>query len=70
MMGKDSLNGRSMSLFSYIKGPLTEVYEDVVVVEAGNIGWNIHVPLSMTQTALLSRNCGPGRNLQMPSICL
>lgn len=38
-----------MSLFSYIKGPLTEVYEDVVVVEAGNIGWNIHVPLSMLE---------------------
>lgn len=36
-------------MFSYIKGPLTEVLEEdsVIVVEAGNIGWNIHVPLSV-----------------------
>lgn len=34
-------------MFSYIEGPLTEVWEDMVVVEAGGIGWNIHVPLSL-----------------------
>lgn len=34
-------------MFSYIKGPLTEVWEDMIVVEAGSIGWNIHVPLSV-----------------------
>lgn len=34
-------------MFSYIKGPLVEVLENVIVVEAGSIGWNIHVPLSV-----------------------
>lgn len=34
-------------MFSYIKGPLVEVFEDTIVVEAGSIGWNIHVPLSV-----------------------
>lgn len=34
-------------MFSYIKGPLAEVFEDTIVVEAGSIGWNIHVPLSV-----------------------
>ena len=34
-------------MFSYIKGPLTEVWEDMIVVEAGGIGWNIHVPASV-----------------------
>lgn len=34
-------------MFSYIRGPLVEVWEDKIVVEAGNIGWNIHVPLSV-----------------------
>lgn len=36
-------------MFSYIKGSLTEICEDMVVVEAGNIGWNIHVPLSVLE---------------------
>lgn len=36
-------------MFSYIRGPLTEILGDVVVVEAGSIGWNIHVPLSMLE---------------------
>jgi Holliday junction DNA helicase RuvA len=36
-------------LFSYIKGPLMEVMENIVVVEAGGIGWNIHVPLSVLE---------------------
>ncbi len=34
-------------MFSYIRGPLTEVWEDAVVVESGGIGWNIHVPMSV-----------------------
>lgn len=34
-------------LFSYIRGPLTEVLGDTIVVEAGNIGWNIHIPMSV-----------------------
>lgn len=34
-------------MFSYIRGPLTEVLGDIIVVEAGNIGWNIHVPMSV-----------------------
>ncbi|MCI8658669.1 MAG: Holliday junction branch migration protein RuvA [Lachnospiraceae bacterium] len=36
-------------MFSYIKGPLMEVMENIVVVEAGGIGWNIHVPLSVLE---------------------
>jgi len=36
-------------LFSYIKGPLVEVFDDVIVIEAGQIGWNIHVPLSVME---------------------
>lgn len=34
-------------MFSYIKGPLTEVWEGGIVVEAGGIGWNILVPASV-----------------------
>lgn len=34
-------------MFSYIKGTLEELWEDMIVVEAGNIGWNIHVPASV-----------------------
>ena len=34
-------------MFSYIRGPLTEVLGDTIVVEAGGIGWNIHVPMSV-----------------------
>ena len=36
-------------MFSYIKGTLAEVLEDMIVVEAGSIGWNIHVPLSVLE---------------------
>ena len=31
-------------MYSYIKGELAEVAEDLIVVEANNIGYNIHVP--------------------------
>ncbi len=37
-------------MISYIRGPLIETEEDVVVVEAGNVGYNIHVPLSLLET--------------------
>lgn len=36
-------------MFSYIRGPLVEVLEDTIVVEAGSIGWNIRVPLSVLE---------------------
>lgn len=36
-------------MISYIKGPLIEKEEDVIVVEAGSIGYNIHVPLSFLE---------------------
>lgn len=34
-------------MISYVKGPLAEIEEDVIVVEAGCMGYNIHVPLSV-----------------------
>ena len=34
-------------MYSYIKGELVEILEDVIVVEAGQIGYNIHIPASM-----------------------
>lgn len=34
-------------MYSYIKGELVEISEDVIVVEAGQIGYNIHIPASM-----------------------
>lgn len=34
-------------MFSYIKGLLAEVSEAGIVVEAGSIGWQIYVPLSV-----------------------
>ncbi len=37
-------------MISYIKGPLAEVDEDLIVVEAGNVGYNIRVPLSLLET--------------------
>ncbi len=37
-------------MISYVRGPLAEVDEDVIVVEAGSVGYNIHVPLSLLET--------------------
>ncbi len=37
-------------MISYIRGPLVEVDEEVIVVEAGNVGYNIRVPLSFLET--------------------
>ncbi len=36
-------------MISYIKGPLVEVDEEVIVVEAGAVGYNIRVPLSLLE---------------------
>lgn len=36
-------------MISYIKGPLTAIFEDTVVVEAGSIGFDIHVPLTVLE---------------------
>jgi len=36
-------------MISYIKGELAEVMEDRIVVETGNIGYNIRVPLSLLE---------------------
>lgn len=37
------------TLISYIKGPLIDKWEDMIVVEAAGIGYNIHVPLSVIE---------------------
>ncbi len=34
-------------MYSYIKGELVEIMDDIIVVEAGQIGYNIHIPASM-----------------------
>lgn len=36
-------------MISYIKGPLTEVWEDMIIVETGGMGWNIRVPLTVLE---------------------
>lgn len=36
-------------MISYVRGQLVEIEEDVIVVEAGCIGYNIHVPLSLLE---------------------
>lgn len=36
-------------MISFIRGPLVEKEEDVIVVEAGSVGYNIHVPLSLLE---------------------
>lgn len=47
-------------MFSYIRGPLMEVGEGVIVVEAGHIGWNICVPMSV-----LDRLPGTGEEVKI-----
>ena len=34
-------------MISYIKGEVTEMFDDTIVVESGNIGYNIKVPSSL-----------------------
>ena len=36
-------------MISFIKGPLVEIFEDTVVIESGNMGFEIHVPLSVLE---------------------
>ncbi len=36
-------------MISYIKGPLIAVEEDLIIVEAASMGYNIHVPLSVVE---------------------
>ncbi|MDR1771898.1 MAG: Holliday junction branch migration protein RuvA [Hungatella sp.] len=36
-------------MISFVKGPLAEVFEDTVVIESGNVGFEIHVPVSVLQ---------------------
>ena len=36
-------------MISYIRGPLVEIDEDMIVVEAGAVGYNIRVPLSVRE---------------------
>lgn len=36
-------------MISYIKGPFVELIEDTIIVEAGNIGYQIRVPLSLLE---------------------
>lgn len=36
-------------MISYIKGPLVEIEGDIIVVEAGCVGYNIRVPLSLLE---------------------
>lgn len=37
-------------MISYVKGPLIDIWEDMIVVEAGGLGYNIHVPVSVLET--------------------
>lgn len=37
-------------MISYIRGPLAEIDGDTIVVEAGCVGYNIRVPLSLTES--------------------
>lgn len=36
-------------MISFVKGPLAEVFEDMVVIESGNVGLEVHVPLSVLE---------------------
>lgn len=44
------------NMISYIKGELTEVYEDGVVVEAGGMGYEIKMPLSSISNLPRTKN--------------
>lgn len=39
-------------MYSYIKGTLEEIYEDYIVIENGGIGYQIRVPMRMTDDLL------------------
>ncbi|MEY8352371.1 Holliday junction branch migration protein RuvA [Lachnospiraceae bacterium 54-53] len=36
-------------MISFVKGPLAEIYEDTVVIESGNMGMEVRVPLSVLE---------------------
>lgn len=36
-------------VISFVKGPLAEIFEDTVVIESGNVGLEVHVPLSVLE---------------------
>ena len=36
-------------MISFVKGPLVEIFEDTVVIEAGYVGLEIHVPLTVLE---------------------
>nr|WP_077610623.1 Holliday junction branch migration protein RuvA [Clostridium sp. Marseille-P2415] len=36
-------------MISFVKGPLAEIFEDTVVIESGNLGFEVHVPVSVLQ---------------------
>ena len=37
-------------MISYVKGRLADIFGDTIVVEAGSLGFNIRVPLSLLDT--------------------
>ena len=37
-------------MISYVKGRLVDIFGDTIVVEAGSLGFNIRVPLSLLDT--------------------
>ena len=40
-------------MISYIKGEVTEMFDDTIVVESGNIGYNIKVPSSLMARVMI-----------------
>ena len=36
-------------MISFVKGPLSEILEDMVVIESGNVGYELYVPVSVLQ---------------------
>lgn len=36
-------------MISYVKGPLTEIYEDMAVIDTGGVGLEVHVPMSVLE---------------------
>lgn len=36
-------------MISYVKGPLAEIFGDTVVIESGNVGFEVHVPGSVLE---------------------
>lgn len=47
-------------MISFVKGPVAEIMEDTVVIECGNVGYEIHVPISV-----LSKLSGIGEQVKL-----